>query len=731
MTTIDTLHMNPTNLATRYSDVTWAMAHDSHTAVINNPNFQSIGGGIQGIPVDQTQTIFYQLQGGIRAVRISTGISNKVVVLHHGTAKKFGRKFWNLSLYLSYIKAFLIANPTEIVTIIDEGSATDWDNDTDYETRLAGVYADVFGVAANSAPNLIFMPGSTKSDGTKFPTAQQLASGEPWPTLQELIDANQRLIVFMTNGYPQEPGHDWLLNAYGKGTTDSKGLMFSSNYKYYGNDLAHVGEYRPADVDTQLSVVAAGTAGPSRLYLFQHFIYHHEDDVFFSIDQGWQKYSKWTVGDLLVANVARTISQTGRIPNFINVDFYQGVFGARSYLIPLVKLLNEPATRSTSGAVQALTRGIHIQDTSEEDITAIANQRTTYQDQDLFIGGSYYIKKAGTEEYLTVDPIAPTQPGHQTTYGLALKAKSPTEHQTFTISYNITAPAPVVQPQGLALIHDFYQLAISGTLTDGVNVTFALQSPAALKEKGSVGVEIQWVDKHAWHIRPSGSPMTNFDALSDTTFSFINSLGSPTQWTFESAGTKIAEFMPGPPPVDYPRLTPAVLNLSGNVITATFSDTEGDASAYEAQLLIDGVVHGSSFQMVKASDGSGSFSAPFTVTDDTPGSAFQFQVRPAKTITWNNSINQITRLATPNLSNITFDGQIISVMLQSLTPNAQTYQAQLVLNGQPTGDIVTMGNYANNNRVAQFYTKDPTARIRVQATAPGYISSAWALSEQG
>lgn len=734
MSDTDPLRMNPSDLTTRYSDVTWAMTHDSHTAAINRPNFQSVGGGTSGIPVDQTQTVYHQLQGGIRAVRVSSGMSHGRAVLHHG-GSTLGQRYWDFSLYLAYIQAFLIANPSEIVTIIDEGSATDWDDESDstYENAIVQTYRDVFGTASGSTPNVVFAPGSKKADGTSFPTAQALAQGAPWPTLKELIDANQRLIVFMTNGYPKESGHDWILNAYGQGTSGA-GLMFSSDYNYYGNEFGNTRLCRPAKVDTQLKAPSAGTPGASRLYLFQHFFYHHEDLIVKSIDQGWQKYSKWTVGDLLVANVARTVRQTGRVPNFINVDFHQGVFGARSYLVPLVKLLNTPAIRGVTGSLVSATRGIHIQDTSSEDITAIHDRRTTYTVQDLFVGGQYRVRLAGSDKYLTCAPAAPTEPHQQTTYPFALAPRSDSAHQTFTLSYVVSDPAPVVQPQGVAMVVDFYNHALGATTKGNSHPQLASLSPSDLAAVDNRGVEIVWVSDQQWIIRPAGDPFTTLTNNSDDTLRFEYMASSPTKWTFESLGAKVPEFLPRPAPTDFAALTPPVLTLSGNSVTATYSDTIDAASAYEAQLIVDGKALDPIVPMQKYTTTSTVFGVTFAL-DNVQGTTLQVQVRPVKTNNWVAPVNTITRLSAPNLSHPAYsDGTpgLIAVSLANFTPNAQTYVGQLVLKGVPTGNVVPLSPYANNTtRVVQFYTNDPSAQVRVRASAPGYLDSPWTTSAPG
>ena len=320
-----------------YHTITWPMAHDSHTDK-ETSNYH----GIPGHPSweDQTQDVRRQLVGGIRVVRISTGLyagitnGGTVRLVHTIVLKEF-------SDYLNRMRDFLDAHPQELVTIYDEGDAGKSDGtNTQLENDLATQYAATFGGDA-SAPKRVFVPGQGG-----MPTLDEIKANG-WPTVQQMLDAGIQVIVFMKNDFPMVTDnngvlkHPWILPSP---------RFFTSNP--YDNKMA-VNDYktRPACVDV--------TASPATgLFKFNHFFYVPFGDKY---EQSSRAYNIWTVGDLLVEDALRAWVVNGFPPNFVNVDFYQGVEGARSHLTTLVRAINS----STSAAdLEQRLKGLYLQNTS-------------------------------------------------------------------------------------------------------------------------------------------------------------------------------------------------------------------------------------------------------------------------------------------------------------------------------------------------------------------------------
>lgn len=562
------LKMTPSDRNRTYNNVCWAMAHDSHTATENVDNFSGVD-----FSTDQTWTVEFQLKSGIRAVRISTGIdiseltAEKRILTHHGNPATVGKTYWTLKKYLTYVRDFLRANPTEIVTIFDEGDGEDFGLanlpgiDKTYENDLAEVYANVFGGTTKS-PNLLFNPSSPYwSD--KSVSLDNMRNGG-WPTLQQLIDADQRLILFMTNGYPRYD-HNWILNAYGKtnkkdAPNQDKALVVSSPYDYQANpDL----DVRPADISMAWR---GGWGNQPQLNLLQHFFYNLKGHLGSQeIEESWQRFSKWTVGDLLVQDCITSLL-TGNFPHFINVDFFQGVWGARSYLMPFVNALNEavkslgnlPDAPTSGGVVSVITDavlGIHIQDTSREDINALDDKRTTYSQQHLCHGGTYTVKSVSTGEYITLD-FSNALPNEnmwldlQTTPPNAINGT----YRNFRLMYQYVC-------DGWIYMRPTYGLILMDPIATNFNyASYAISTSAGIRlgrdnrQDGIFGLEIRWVAEGQWVIRVAGQPDLYLTRTDDKKLMFLkgekHAKNAPMnqRWCFMPEGAQPSEFLPAPAP---------------------------------------------------------------------------------------------------------------------------------------------------------------------------------------
>ncbi len=293
-----------------YDQVTWAMAHDSHTAT-------KIRYFKDDMPmeVDQYVPIADQLSRGVRAVRISAEDRQGSVILRHGDAI-FGDRvwFWPLSTYLIHVRDFLNVNPLAVVTIIDEGDTSDG--------AVADVYVDVFGGTPKA-------PGGGK-DGKGVRTF--LPDGQ-WPTIAAMAAANTRLVVFRRNGNGNgrnagaKASYPFLLKAW-SASDPNDDYLFANPYEYL-----HPREIRffPHEKTQTTNSAGKGTFSKDKLYLFNHTYYDRvtASEIittlgFNDILQSSQARIPWVVGSWLLTNTVRAWVVTGCRPNFINVDFFDG-----------------------------------------------------------------------------------------------------------------------------------------------------------------------------------------------------------------------------------------------------------------------------------------------------------------------------------------------------------------------------------------------------------------------
>jgi hypothetical protein len=103
-----------------------------------------------------------------------------------------------------------------------------------------------------------------------------------------------------------------------------------------------------------------------------------------------------------VIDTIRAWATVGQRPNFINVDFYQGTFGARSYLLPLVNAMN---SASFPLDLTNLVFPIHIQDTNQEDWNYNSSQQDNPQNEaNMLLAGTqnYIIMNVGTGTFLNI-----------------------------------------------------------------------------------------------------------------------------------------------------------------------------------------------------------------------------------------------------------------------------------------------------------------------------------------
>ncbi|KAI0994423.1 hypothetical protein K3495_g13759 [Podosphaera aphanis] len=144
----------------KYSDVTLVGTHDS--AFVGDFPWQN-----QLVSVDQ------QLRSGIRFLQAQTHVKNRALEMCHTSCEL--EDAGTLVAYLSTIRSFLDANPNEVVTVL----LTNGDR----------------------APVAMFGNDMNASGLAKYAYVppKQLAIDE-WPTMQNLITAGTRLVMFLDYG---------------------------------------------------------------------------------------------------------------------------------------------------------------------------------------------------------------------------------------------------------------------------------------------------------------------------------------------------------------------------------------------------------------------------------------------------------------------------------------------------------------------------------------------------
>ncbi|KAM3695047.1 hypothetical protein ACJW31_07G101300 [Castanea mollissima] len=150
----------------RYS---WLTTHNAYARI----GVKSGTGSIILAPTNQEDSITSQLQNGVRGLMLDTYDFKDDIWLCHGQCSDF-TAFQPVINVLQEIKIFLEANPSEIITIILE----------DHVTSTNGL-TKVFDAA-----------GLRKF---WFPSRRMPRHGEDWPTVDNMVNKNQRLVVFTSN----------------------------------------------------------------------------------------------------------------------------------------------------------------------------------------------------------------------------------------------------------------------------------------------------------------------------------------------------------------------------------------------------------------------------------------------------------------------------------------------------------------------------------------------------
>ncbi|CAK7329893.1 unnamed protein product [Dovyalis caffra] len=179
-----------------FNQYTWLTTHNSFAKLGD----RSATGSIILAPPNQQDTVTSQLNNGIRGLMLDMyDFQNDIWLCH-----SFGGNCYNFTAFqpainvLKEIQAFLEANPSEIVTIIIE----------DYVTSPKGL-TKVFDAA-----------GLRKY---WFPVSRMPKNGGKWPTVDDMVQKNQRLVVFTSKSAKEASegiAYEWryvVENQYGDG----------------------------------------------------------------------------------------------------------------------------------------------------------------------------------------------------------------------------------------------------------------------------------------------------------------------------------------------------------------------------------------------------------------------------------------------------------------------------------------------------------------------------------
>ena len=253
----------------RFDQVAYATTHNAMSARFDPYDFSIvISNQCSGVPT--------QLADGIRALMLDihlwdSGDGNADLWLCHADCNAGAQLLVD---GLVEIKEFLDNHPAEVISFIIE---------TDADTGpMEDVIRDRFVESGIAAYAHVQEPGA------------------PWPTLAEMIAANERLVVLTDDSTPHE-------------RCDADGTPCPW-YQYLWSSLAFETPFtflRPSDF-----TCADNRGDPGNdLFILNHFI---------TRNTGAPQYAQLVNHDFLLSRRARDCwAYQGRIPNFVTVDFYE------------------------------------------------------------------------------------------------------------------------------------------------------------------------------------------------------------------------------------------------------------------------------------------------------------------------------------------------------------------------------------------------------------------------
>jgi hypothetical protein len=210
---------------------------------------------------NQTFSLTHQLDDGIRALMLDTWYFGGATVLCHGgdvlPCNVTGMK--PLVDGLTEIREFLERRPNEVVSIIFESYISEADTLSDF---IASGLVD-------------------------YVRAQPI--GDPWPTLRELIESGERLIVFTDDSGASLPWHHYVWD-----------FAWETDFSFQ----------EPADFSCNIN---RGSMSNS-LFILNHFLTN-----FIGSPAAADMVNH---NPLFIDRAEQCRTESGRLPNFVTVDFY-------------------------------------------------------------------------------------------------------------------------------------------------------------------------------------------------------------------------------------------------------------------------------------------------------------------------------------------------------------------------------------------------------------------------
>ena len=297
-----------------YSNITQLGAHDSPFLV----NASSTSGSISFAEAgNQNVDSTAQLSAGVRLLTAQVHNNNGAWHLCHTSCSLLDAG--TLSSWLSSIKTWLDANLHEVVTILLVNSDNAAASDLDPEFQAANI------------KSYAYTPPSTTT------------ALETWPTLQDMIANNTRLVTFVASLAPSS-------NTVAPYLLDEFTFVFENPYNVTIPSNFSCAAERPSTLDGQTATAVSS----GRLPLVNHFL-DQEDGL--GIDTPNTTYVATTNGVSGLGNLQQAASDCagvyGRAPAFLLVDFFD-----EGSAISIVNNLNGIAASTTGQAKPSTTAAL-------------------------------------------------------------------------------------------------------------------------------------------------------------------------------------------------------------------------------------------------------------------------------------------------------------------------------------------------------------------------------------
>ena len=235
--------------ARRFNEVAYVTTHNSMSNTDDG-----------WIAPNQVHNIQTQLTDGVRGFMLDTYIYEGQPWLCHGDCR-YGKKL--MVEALSEMKDFLDSNPNEILTIIFESYISPIEAETVFEE--------------SGLIDYVYAPAPEQTE---------------WPTLEEMINANHKMVVFTS---PWDAGApDWYLE----------------EWRYCWETPWHVTELEGFDCSIN------NGSQENDVFILNHFLYGNFDLPTEELS------AQANANPFLYERASSCLEETGRMPNFITVNHY-------------------------------------------------------------------------------------------------------------------------------------------------------------------------------------------------------------------------------------------------------------------------------------------------------------------------------------------------------------------------------------------------------------------------